>query len=233
MKYLISVMFPTIALALAGCGQAPTQGRANNGQDKPAVTTPTAKLSPTEQILAAAEPFEKLTEIAFSAPLREIDKTIIEARSAASSVRTLLSAASVSNTDKLFNDIDRARNSEDRAGLALASIEIYRGIVGTVPAGTKVPPAVSLLDYAGFRYQADLKAVPPRWKDMSEAMEFARSQWSSVAPKLNNDPLAAIFEKALVNMEKAVANKDAALAESSATEELNLVDKLEVYFASF
>ncbi len=226
MKFLISVMFPTIALVLAGCGQAP-----NNSQDKPAATTPAAKVSPTEQILAAAEPFEKLTEIAFSAPLPEIDKTIIEARSAAASVRTLLSAPSVSNTDKLFNDIDQARNSEDRAGLALASIEIYRGIVSSVPAGTKVPPAVSLLDYAGFRYQADLKAVPPRWKDMGEAMVFARSQWSKVAPKLDNDPLAASFEKALVNMGKAVAYKDAALAESSATEELNLVDKLEMYFA--
>ena len=231
MNYLTSVMAPTIALSLAACGQAPTQDSANSGQGKPAATTSTAKLSPTEQLLAAAEPFEKLTEIAFSAPLPEIDKAIVEARSAASSVRPLLSAANVSSTDMLFNDIKKARNSEDRAALALASIEIYRGLVSSVPAGSKVPPAVSLLDYAGFRYQADLKAVPPRWNDMSEAMVFARSQWSEVAPRLNNDPLVASFEKALVNMDKAVANKDTVLAESSATEELNLVDKLEVYFS--
>lgn len=231
MKYSTRFMVSTIALSLAACGQAPTQGSANSSQGQPAATTTTAKPTPTEQLLAAAEPFEKLTEIAFSAPLPEIDKTITEARSAASSVQTLLSAASATSTDKLFIEIDRARKSDDRAGLALASIEIYRGIVSSVPAGTKVPSAVSLLDYAGFRYQADLKAVPVRWSDMNAAMVFARSQWASVSPKLNNDPLVATFEKSLVNMEKAVASKDAALAASSATEELKLVDELEVYFA--
>lgn len=60
---------------------------------------------------------------------------------------------------------------------------------------------------------------------------FARGVCGCEAPKLNNDPLAATFETALVNMGKTVANKDAALAASSATEELNLVDRLEVYFA--
>lgn len=230
MKYPVSLTVSAMALSLAACGQSP-QNSANDNQGQSAATAPAAKSSVSDQILAAAEPFEKLTEIAFTAPLPEIDQTIIDARNAASSVRTLLPATKVSNNDRLFSDIGKARESDDRAGLALASIEIYRGIVSSVPAGTKVPPAVSLLDYAGFRYQADLKAVPQRWADMSEAMVFARTQWAEVAPKLKKDPLAATFEKALVKMEKAIANKDAALAQSSVTEELDLVDKLEAYFA--
>ena len=230
MKYLTPVALSILIFSLEACGQTPQRGSADN-QAASTNTTEPAKLGPSERLLAAAEPFEKLTEIAFTASLPEIDNTIADARSAAASVRPLLSPASATSADKLFLDIDRARKGSDRAGLALASIEIYRDIVSSVPSGTKIPAAVSLLDYAGFRYQADLKASPARWSDMSEALVFARSQWSVVAPKLNNDPLAATFEKALVNMEKAVANKDAALAESSATEELNLVDKLEVYFA--
>ena len=229
MKYLTPVALSILTFSLGACGQAPQRDSPEN-QAATTNTVASAKSGPSERLLAAAEPFEKLTEIAFTAPLPEIDKTIADARSAAASVRFLLSGGATS-ADKLFLDIDRARKASDRAGLALASIEIYRGIVSSVPSGTKVPPAVSLLDYAGFRYQANLKAVPVRWKDMSEAMVYARSQWSEVAPKLNNDPLAATFEKALVNMEKAAASKDAALAESSATEELNLVDNLEVYFA--
>lgn len=231
MKYLTPVALSILILSLEACGQAPQRGAADN---QAAATNPAApaKLGPTERLLAAAEPFEKLTEIAFTAPLPEIDKTIVDAHSAAASVRPLLSTASANLADKLFLDIDRARKGSDRPGLALASIEIYRGIVSSVPSGTKVPSAVSLLDYAGFRYQADLKAAPPRWKDMSDAMRFAQSQWSALKPKLNDTALATSFEKTLADMEKAVAKKDVAFAAASAAEELNMVDKLEIHFAA-
>ena len=232
MKYLTVALFSTIASLLASCGQEPQQSSANSSTSQPTATPTAAKASPSDRLLAAAEPFEKLTEIAFTAPLPQIDSTIAEARSAAASVRSLVSATNASSTDKLFRDIDQARKNQDRAGLALGSIEIYRGIVSSVPAGGKVPSAVSLLDYAGFRYQADLKATPVRWSDMHDAMLFARSQWSTIAPQIRDAALNASFEKSLGDMEKAAATKNAALADSSATEELNLVDKLEIYFAA-
>lgn len=231
MRYLTGALVPTVAFALAACGQGPSQDGGPSNQNQSATATPAVALTPSERLLAAAEPFEKLTEIAFTAKLPEIDKTIAEARSAADSVKSLLSGENAAGVDEQLATIDQARADEDRAGLALASIEIYRGIVSSVSGGTKVPSAVSLLDYAGFRYQADLKAVPIRWQDMKEAMIFARTQWVLVAPRLGEDPLAAQFEEALVKMEKAVANKDRAIAQSSATEELDLVDKLEAYFS--
>lgn len=231
MKLCSGIMASTIAFSLAACGQGPTQGSSKNGQDQPAATAAAAKPTTSERLLAAAEPFEKLTEIAFTAPLAEIDATIVEARKAAESVRPMLTSTAESSVDKLFSDIDRARKGQDRAGLALASIEIYRGVVSSVPPGTKVPAAVSLLDYAGFRYQADLKAAPVRWADMDEAMRFARTQWTDLKPTLKDAPLASSFERALVAMDKAVTNKDLAAASSSATEELDLVDKLETYYA--
>lgn len=228
MRYLNVALLSTIVFSLAGCGQEPK----DSSENQPATATAAAKTSPSERLLAAAEPFEQLTEIAFTAPLTEIDATIIQARSAAASVRSLFSAENASSVDKLFSDIDQARNSQNRAGLALGSIEIYRGIVSSVPGGAKIPSAVNLLDYAGFRYQADLKATPIRWGDMHVAMLFARAQWSAVALRIKDAPLAASFEQALDDMEKAVTTKNVALAGSSATEELNLVDKLEIYFAA-
>ena len=232
MKSPTVALFSTIAISLASCGQAPEQNNANASTSQPTVTPTAAKASPSERLLAAAEPFEKLTEIAFTASLPEIDTTIAESRAAAASIRSLISAAEANNSDKLFRDIDQARKSQDRASLALGSIEIYRGIVSSVPAGGKVPSAVSLLDYAGFRYQADLKATPMRWSDMQDAMRYARSQWSTIAPQIKDAALSASFETSLGDMEKAAATKNAALAGSSATEELNLVDKLEMYFAA-
>lgn len=230
MKYLPPLALSIMIVSLGACGQTPGRSAAEN-QAASTNTQAPAQLGPSERLLAAAEPFEKLTEIAFTAPLPEIDKTIADARSAAESVRPLLSAGAT-NTDKLFLEIDRARKASDRAGLALASIEFYRGIVSSVPTGTKVPSAVSLLDYAGFRYQADLKASPTRWSDMSSAMRFAQSQWSGLKPKLNDAALATSFEKTLADMDKAIAKKDAALAASSVAAELNEVDKLEVHFAA-
>lgn len=232
MRFPTVALFSMIAISLAGCGQGAQQSNANGSTSQPTVTPTAAKTSPSERLLAAAEPFENLTEISFTASLPDIDVMIAQSRAAAASVRSLVSAAEASNTETLFKDIDQARKSQDRAGLALGSIEIYRGIVSSVPVGNKVPSAVSLLDYAGFRYQADLKAMPMRWSDAQDAMRYARSQWSAIAPQVKDAPLSASFEKALGDMEKAAATKNAALAESSATEELNLVDKLEIYFAA-
>ena len=231
MKYLTGALVPTVALALAACGQQSSRDSTNKDQNAVAATAPAAALTPSERLLAAAEPFEKLTEIAFSAQLADIDKTIAEARSAVDSVKSLLPSDRSTGIARQFADIDRARIGEDRAGLALASIEIYRAIVSSVPSGTKVPSAVSLLDYAGFRYQADLKAAPIRWQDMNDALAFARTQWALAAPRLGKDPIAAKFEQTLVKMEKAAASKDAALAQSAVGEELDLVDKLEAYFS--
>jgi molybdenum cofactor biosynthesis protein B len=59
-------------------------------------------------------------------------------------------------------------------------VEGYRLLVSAAPQ-TKIPTAVNLLDYAGFRYDADLKARPVRWSDLKAAVEFANQQWNSIS----------------------------------------------------
>jgi len=115
-----------------------------------------------DKLRAAAEPFEKLTEIAFTATPPVIDRTIREAAAAARDVRRWLSSSAATRLDAQIAAVKSARRKRDHAGLALASIEAYRVLVGAVANDARIPTEVSLLDYAGFRYGADLKADPAR-----------------------------------------------------------------------
>lgn len=218
-----------MAIPLASCGQ-----KAEKPDSQPITTgaTQRAILSPTEKLLAAAEPFEKLTETAFAEPFSALDETISQARTAAADVRDLVSPASLNRMDGLLADVARYRQREERADIALASIEIYRLLVSAVQPGAKTPSDVSLLDYAGFRYQADLKASPARWADMVEATRFAQARWATVKPMVSSPPLIAAFEAALADMEKAIVTLNVVLAESSVTAELALVDRLGEYFSA-
>jgi hypothetical protein len=133
-----------------------------------------ASANSNEKLRAAAEPFEKLTEIFFETTLPPIDQTIGEAQAAAQGVRELLPSDAAVRLHAQVAAMGSARQAQDRAGLALSSIEAYRVIVSAVADNAKVPTVVSLLDYAGFRYDADLKANPARWGDMAAAVSFAR-----------------------------------------------------------
>lgn len=218
-------MAAAIAVPLAACGQG---GETRDGTIANVAQPATAARS--DRLLTAAEPFEKLTETAFTASAAALGTSIGEARTAANGVRDIIDPAKTGSVDNLLADLDRHRQDGNRANIALASIEIYRILVSTVPAGTKVPSAVSLLDYAGFRYQADLKARPVRWEDMAGAMRVAHSQWATVSPQLSSVPLRATFEASLRDMEKAIAARNVAAADQAVTRELDLVDQLEAYF---
>lgn len=180
----------------------------------------------------AAEPFEKLTEISFSVALPKIDQTISEAEVTAEGTRGLLSNDAARLLDLQLSAMKTARQKQDRAGLALSSIEAYRILVSAVTDNAKVPTEVSLLDYAGFRYDADLKASPVRWGDMAKAVSFARKNWVTLSPRVKSSPLAMDFAQAITNMDKAVVKKNKRLAASSAKTELDLVDQLEKFFSA-
>jgi hypothetical protein len=217
-----------LAISLMACGTRHNSG--SNANATVAANRPAASTS--DRLLAAAEPFELLTETAFSDPPTKLNQTISQGRRAVADIRPLLTPATAKTIDGLLEEVVLDRASDQRADLAISSIEIYRNIVSSIPAGTKVPTDVSLLDYAGFRFQADLKTAPVRWDDMRQALHFAQSRWAALAPKIADKAVSGPFEAALQNMEKAVANRDAKLAASSVTAELDQVDKLEQYFSA-
>ncbi len=179
---------------------------------------------------ASGEPFEKLTETAFDAPWLALDQTISEATTAANKMQSSLSPAEAGRLDAQLLAMRTARQKQDRAGLALASIEGYRILVSAITTDAKVPTGVSLLDYAGFRYDADLKSKPVRWDDMVQAVAFARKNAEVLAPKIPSPALSTSVDKIILAMEQAANDRNTALAASSVKSLLDLVDQIEKAF---
>lgn len=184
------------------------------------------------QLRAAAEPFETLTETAFAAPETELRKTLTKAEEALQRVRPLLGKEAADEVADHASVLKAAASKTERALMALASIEVYRVLVSSVSGAAKVPRAVSLMAYAGFRYDADLKADPIRWSDMGEAAQFAKQEWLTLAPRVGSPKLAAEVNRAVAGMVDAAQHKDKSAAAQSAKAELDLVDQLETHFAS-
>jgi hypothetical protein len=197
-----------------------------------AIRLPSSETGDNGKLRALAEPFEKLTEISFSATLPKIDEVIGESEVASDEARGLLSKDVFQEMNIHMMALKNARMRKDRAEMALSSIEVFRVLVSTVADNTKVPNAVGLLDYAGFRYNADLKANPVRWDDMAKAVYFARENWAKLLPEVKSSGLETTIEKTLLDMENAVVQKRKSLAASSVKAELDLVDQLENFFSS-
>ena len=192
----------------------------------------TAPVPANEKLLAAAEPFENLTEMAFASTWAKIDHTMAEAEIAAAGTRQSVAQNKVGKLDTQLAAMKSARRKQDRADLALSSIEVYRVLVSSVTDSARIPTEVSLLDYAGFRYNADLKSSPIRWDDMAKTIDFAHQQWAPIAPRLKGTAVAKRFEKAVDTMDRAVRLKNHSLAASSVRSESDLVDELEKYFST-
>jgi Repeat of Unknown Function (DUF347) len=156
-----------------------------------------------KKLRQAAEPFENLTEIAFSTAWPKIDKTVGEAEGATAGVRGSLSKDAAGQLDTQLSTMKTTRQNKDRVELALSSIEVYRILVSAVTDNAKVPTEVNLLDYAGFRYDANLKASPIRWDDMTRTVSFAHKTWGALLPRAKASPVAVRFAKVIADMDKA------------------------------
>jgi hypothetical protein len=181
------------------------------------------------RLLAAAEPFEGLTEQSFTARPKDLDRMIRNVQNAAHRVATVLSTEQDTALTQQLNTLGAAMAKTDRSALALAAIEGYRILVSATY-GTKVPTEVSLLDYSGFRYDADLKANPARWSDMQEASAFATKQWNMISARVTDQILKQRVTETLRKMQTAISAKSVAGAREAVKGELDLVDTLEAWF---
>ena len=237
---MLVVASASVAVAFGMGSSAFALGIATPSGHRINATSPVGSAAPTpaaasaaskdKTLLAAAEPFENLTEMAFASRWSKIDHTISEARRLASGARGSLPQDAVGSMDAHLAAMTSARQKKDRADLALSSIEVYRVLVSSVSAGTRIPTQVSLLDYSGFRYDADLKSSPIRWDDMNKVVAFAHQQWVVIAPRVRDASLAKRFTESVDGMDRAAQHNNASLAASSARSESDLVDELENYF---
>jgi len=191
------------------------------------VAPPAAASAP----LPATEYFEGLTEEAFTAPDSRLDALIGLARFASDRDRQTLSPAMAAELDELLTRLDRHRAAMNRADLAIASVEAYRLFVSASPGSGSIPTQVSLLDYAGFRFSADLNAAPARWDDAAIALDYADSQWNQISDRVTDTAVRNRFSGALTGMRTALAAHDLAGAKQAGLRELDLVDELETWFS--
>lgn len=211
-------------LSLAACQQQSTPNPTNQAQS--------AAVTPVLAPLPASEYFETLTETAFSDSPAKLDTTIALARTAVARDRETLPASVTTQLDQRLQQIAEARVAMNRADLAIASIEGFRLVIAASPSAGPVPVQVSLLDYAGFRYWADLKAPTVRWDDTAAAADFAAAQWDEISTRVSDPALRTRFEAALTDMKAAAKARDAAAAIQAVTSELDLVDELEAHFTA-
>jgi hypothetical protein len=234
----IAKLGPIVAILLVA-GRHPGHAVDANmhGQDAAARPIQAVQPSPANgstdaKLRDAAEPFETLTETAFTASRAALGKMVADAMVAARSAQTLLPDQSTKRFGDEMAALKAAYRHDRRAAIALSSIEVYRILVTAVGDGAKVPAGVSLLDYAAYRYRADLKTNPRRWPDMADAVGFARQTWTVLMPKVGSPALEAQVLSAITAMEQAAGRKDASAAAKAAQTQLDLVDDLEKHFAS-
>ena len=159
-----------VSLAFSALGIDPGHAQTSGSGSPPLSSAPAPTASDparNERLRAASEPFEKLTEISFDQSLAAIDRVIVEAQTSVAGLGNALSADVARQVGQQLSALRAARTKADRVALALSSIEIYRLLVTATSPGAKIPTEVYLLDYAGLRCNADLKAVPVRWDDMA------------------------------------------------------------------
>jgi hypothetical protein len=235
-KTMRTILMTSAALALclaAACNRNPNP----SGSAPPNAAVPAAQSAvlapattpPASRQLQAAEPFEALTETAFSATPPELGAAVTKAEAAAAVIVRDLPPEAAGRLKDQVQQVKAEHAAGNRAGIALASVEAYRTLVTAAPPA-KVPNAVNLLDYAGFRYQAELRAQPVRWDDAVASATFAQAQWDQLMPKVIDAVLTARVSAAVNDLKAAAASRDRARAESAANTELALVDELETYF---
>ncbi|MEO7248501.1 MAG: hypothetical protein ABIW31_08610 [Novosphingobium sp.] len=233
---LRAMLFAASSLTLlttSGCNKAQTDKVEATSQpsDPIVATSAPAYRSDADRktILAAAERFENLTEAAFDGT-QHTAAALALAQQGAKTARSLLDPNEAATLDEKLARVDAAAKSHVAADIALAAIEAYRTMITASGGEGHIPLQVGLLDYAGFRFWANARAVPPRWDEMAKARFFAEGQFALISPRIHDEATKNKFKQVIDAMDKAIIAKDSQGAVLAATTEMDLVDELEKLF---
>ncbi len=181
----------------------------------------------------SAETFEALTEQAHVATKESLNALKDAAATSARNCAEALPVSERVDVDRRLTAIEAGIASDDRSDAALNAVETYRLFVTRQTRNPGDPPLeVSLLDYAGFRYQAAAQSEKPKWVAMRDALQLAHGEWSRLAPAVEDARLKTEFANDMTAMEAAVAAQNRTAALAAAAKELDDVDRLERYFAN-
>ena len=184
-----------------------------------------------DKLLKATDPFEGLTESAIDGNAAKVAKAFKAANAGRIATRALLTPQIAARFDKLFDDLTLALGKKDTVVVALQAAELYKLLVSSCDASAlAVPMEVSLLDYAGFRTNALLKAAAPDWQALADTAREAGANWGKIRDRVTDKKLQAGMDKAQEGLTAAAKTRDVPLSQASAKSDLDLVDDLEAHF---
>lgn len=228
MRFQSLLAVVAMATSLAACGQSNSPSTRLDSSARVADVA-----SRRECLVAGAEALEALTEHAAAAPIASLEAETIGAAERASACQQNLPDGPAAELERIIQRIGEFRVDHDRTALALSAVEGYRILVSAqVRSASDIPLEVALLDYAGFRYQASVRADTPLWSEARLALDFADARWRTVSGRISDTSLKYSFVADLAAMRHALDASDAAAAQSAAAIELDSVDTLEQYFSS-
>lgn len=212
-----------LCITLAACQQAEQPQRpAADKAATPLVATSDAAIK------AAMEPFEAVTEQAFSATPTDLKNLIASARTAYGTIQPSLTRTQRTAAEgQLSLMLSSGSTNVDRTTTALAANDIFRQLLEVQQRPNDPAVMAGLLDYAGFRYQALAQSDPTDWKELYRATIFAKGEWRKLAPLINDAGLRNRFGASIDAMASAATVRDRAAALKAVTSELQLVDLLE------
>jgi hypothetical protein len=225
----IGVPFAAVA-ALSACGSSKPAETNQKNSDQVVTVPQNETVVAVSGLPAAAENFEALTEQAFTAKPDELALLFANAHESATGIAGQLDPEAAKSLDGRLKDVKTAIDAGNPSDIALAAVEGYKVIVSAFPPDAKIPVAVSLLDYAGFRIQADLQSDPKRWADASAAAKYAQGQWDLIKDSVTDPELNKRFSDSLARLTEYLSVKDDKMAAKAAATELDLVDELETFF---
>jgi hypothetical protein len=182
-------------------------------------------------LLAAASPFEDLTESALANDIRGMRQALKAYGEQAAAVNKVLSGPGRQEMAALLAAISRAESKGDHHSVALNAVEAYRVLVESLnPNGLVVPIQVAKLDYVGFRLKVLLAASPPDWPAIQKTGEEAAGHWHALEPRVGDKGLRDAVKTMLTGLHQATVTNNAEMAVFAAQMDLALVDLLEGYF---
>ena len=217
------------AVSLAACsGGAPSAG----APDRPVSAGSEANFRKDNEILlAAASPFEDLTEAAMANDAAAMDRALTAIEEGADTTVAVLAPDARQRFGSALEAIRTARSDGRSAAVALDAVEAYRLLVESLhEEALAVPKAVSLLDYAGFKLNVLAGAAVPDWDDIRAAAAEASSFWRAVAADVADVALRDAMSTTIDGLDRAVAAQDARMVAFAARIGLDLVDLLERSF---
>ncbi len=182
-------------------------------------------------LLSAASPFEDLTEYALAANKEEMKRALKEYANQSAAVSAVVSEKILNDINGLVATIKKAESRGDNETIAMKSVEVYRILIESLDVDSLVVPIqVSLLDYAGFKFEALLYAKSTNWRELKKVAEEARRNWAAIRTGVADKALRDTVETAVEGMYKACTKNNVEMAVFAAKIDLALVDLLEGYF---